>query len=162
VIAKSITGIDTPIIREPRLSLEELFLCLRFMVGCMGALRSAVLGSVVSTLYSPPPLLIDTGIGGGFKTLSEETAMTIANQLFNKAFHSTRDPRSEAYKAGVLDTLKFKESGQELKHPFDPGTAESDAWIAGNQEGHNIWRSEAEGDYKRITKSHEIQLAKEE
>ena len=56
----------------------------------------------------------------------------------------------------------FKESGSELKHPFEPGTAESDAWIAGNQEGYNIWRSEAEGDYKRLTKSNEIQLVKEE
>jgi len=78
-------------------------------------------------------------IGGGFKTLSEETAMTIATQLYEKAFHSTRDARSEAYKAGVLDTLNFKESGTELKHPFQPGTAESDAWFAGNQEGHNLW-----------------------
>jgi hypothetical protein len=66
--------------------------------------------------------------------------MNIATQLFNKAFHSTRDPRSAAYKAGVLDTLTFKESGAELKHPFEPGTAESDAWIAGNQEGHSLWR----------------------
>jgi hypothetical protein len=88
--------------------------------------------------------------------------MSIANQLFNKAFHSTRDPRSGAYKAGVLDTLNSKESGSELKHPFAPGTAESDAWIAGNQEGHNIWRSEAEGDYKRLAKLNEIRLAKKE
>ena len=66
--------------------------------------------------------------------------MTIATQLYEKAFHKTRDPRSEAYKAGVLDTLNFKESGSELKHPFAPGTAESDAWFAGNQEGYNIWR----------------------
>jgi hypothetical protein len=92
--------------------------------------------------------------------------MTIATQLYKKAFHSTRDPRSEAYKTGVMDTLNFKESVSELKHPFEPGTAESDAWIAGNQEGHNIWHHErdieAERPYKRLMKSHVIQLAREE
>ena len=73
--------------------------------------------------------------------------MNVATQLFQKAFHSTRDARSEAYKAGVLETFEFKESGSELKHPFEPGTAESDAWFAGNQEAHNIWicHNEQEG-----------------
>jgi hypothetical protein len=66
-----------------------------------------------------------------------------AKQLYDKAFHSTRDPRSEAYKAGVLDTLTFKESGQELNHPYDPGTAEADAWFAGNQEAHSLWRDQS-------------------
>jgi hypothetical protein len=47
--------------------------------------------------------------------------MTIANQLYEKAFHSTREPRSDSYRAGVLDTLNFKESGTELNHPFEPG-----------------------------------------
>ena len=109
------------------------------MVGCAGLPSGGpFLSSVVSTLYSPPPLI--NLIGGGFKTQYEGTIMNIANQLFNKAFHSTRDPRSEAYKAGVLDTLNFKESGSELKHPFEPRTAESDAWFAGNQEVLNLWR----------------------
>jgi hypothetical protein len=58
--------------------------------------------------------------------------MNIANQLFNKAFHSTRDPRSEAYRAGVMATLNFKESGSKLKHPYELGSAKSDAWFAGN------------------------------
>jgi len=50
--------------------------------------------------------------------------MTIATQLYEKEFHSTRDARSEAYRAGVLDTLNFKESGTELNHPYQPGTAD--------------------------------------
>lgn len=66
--------------------------------------------------------------------------MAISDQLFSKAFHSTREPRSKSYQAGVLDTLNFKESGTELKHPFEPGSAESDAWFAGNTEGHALWR----------------------
>jgi len=70
--------------------------------------------------------------------------MTIATQLYQKAFHPTRDARSAAYQAGVLDTLNFKESGTELKHPFEPGSAEADAWFAGNQEGHNLWRDHQE------------------
>jgi hypothetical protein len=79
-------------------------------------------------------------IGGGFQKMQEETAMTIATQLYEKAFHSTRDPRSEVYKAGVLDTLNFKESGSKLPHPYPLGTVEADAWFAGNQEGHSLWR----------------------
>ncbi len=39
VIAKSITGIITPFIREPRLSLEELILCLLY-----GGLYGATFG----------------------------------------------------------------------------------------------------------------------
>lgn len=66
--------------------------------------------------------------------------MTIAKQIYDKAFSSARSPRSEAYKAGVLDTLTFKETGSSLKSPFQPGTAESDAWFAGNSEGHCLWR----------------------
>jgi hypothetical protein len=66
--------------------------------------------------------------------------MNTATTLFQKAFNNPRDPRSEAYKAGVMDTLNFKESGQELKHPFEPGSAESDAWFAGNREGLDLWR----------------------
>jgi hypothetical protein len=65
--------------------------------------------------------------------------MTIATQLYDKAFHSTRDPRSAAYRAGVLDTLSHKESGSSLTLPYDTGTAEADAWHGGNQEGHSIW-----------------------
>ena len=65
--------------------------------------------------------------------------MTIAKQLYDRAFHPTREPRSKSYQAGVLDTLNFKESGTELNHPFEPGTAEADAWFAGNTEGHSLW-----------------------
>ena len=39
-----------------------------------------------------------------------------------------------------MDTFNFKETDQELKHPFEPGTAELDAWFAGNTEGHTLWR----------------------
>ena len=66
--------------------------------------------------------------------------MTIATQLYDKAFHSTRDARSEAYRAGVLDTLTHKETGgSSLTLPYEPGTAEADAWHSGNHEGHSIW-----------------------
>ncbi len=71
--------------------------------------------------------------------------MTIAKQLFNEAFPSARSPRSEAYRAGVLDTLTFKESGTKLRLPYDPGTAEADAWHAGNSEGHSLWSEHQRG-----------------
>lgn len=60
-----------------------------------------------------------------------------------------RDPRSPEYMAGVKATLDFlaerDETGTKpsLANPHAPGTAQSDAWYAGNREAHGLWsRSE--------------------
>jgi hypothetical protein len=64
-----------------------------------------------------------------------------ASDLFEKAFSQIRDPRSEAYKRGVLHALQFRlEQISFPEHPFLPGSAESDAYSAGIDEGHAIWR----------------------
>jgi len=41
VAAKSVTGIDVPKPRDAQALSDMRFFCARFMVGCMGALRSA-------------------------------------------------------------------------------------------------------------------------
>lgn len=64
----------------------------------------------------------------------------LALALHKAAFGVPRDPRSNAYKLGCLAMLRFRAEGRRLETPFNPGTAESDAWHAGAAEGHAIWR----------------------
>ena len=65
---------------------------------------------------------------------------TTAKALFDAAFAGPRDPRSDAYKAGVLAALRYRIDGDRMINPFPPASAESDAWYAGSQEGHALWR----------------------
>ncbi len=69
--------------------------------------------------------------------------MSTAEILFEQAFNVPRDPRSDAYKAGVLDALRYCAGEIEsLKSAmlYEMGTAEADAWFAGVIEGKLIWR----------------------
>ncbi|MBT3204305.1 MAG: hypothetical protein HOM14_19305 [Gammaproteobacteria bacterium] len=68
--------------------------------------------------------------------------MSKAQQLFNQSFpnDAVKSIKSQAYLSGVLETLQFKETGAKLKNIYELGTAESDAWNAGNREGHRLWR----------------------
>lgn len=59
-----------------------------------------------------------------------------AQAVFDKAFQPWRAPRSEAYKQGVLDCLRVRIDGlQHVKCPYVEGSAESDAYFAGVDEG---------------------------
>jgi hypothetical protein len=69
------------------------------------------------------------------------TAGLNADQLFNQAFNTPRDPRSPAYKAGVRAALQFRIDGRRIPRLYDPATAEDDAYYAGQAEGHAIWRA---------------------
>jgi len=67
--------------------------------------------------------------------------MKTASELFAKAFEGPRDKRSEEYKLGVLEALRFRLgeiSG--MRCPYAPGTAQADAYFAGTDEGHRIGR----------------------
>jgi len=69
--------------------------------------------------------------------------MTTAQRLFNDAFNVAREPRSVAYKAGVLAALKYRTNearSVKEQRPYQIGTAECDAWLAGVDEGHRLWR----------------------
>lgn len=69
--------------------------------------------------------------------------MSIAQQIFNETFSKPRDPRSAAYKDGVLRTLKMRLREFDLVSGDNPkrytlGTAECDAYFAGTDEGHRL------------------------
>jgi hypothetical protein len=61
--------------------------------------------------------------------------LELVNRLFAKAFEATRDKRSDPYKRGVYDGLVAKLETITTKNPFTLGTADADAWFAGNDEG---------------------------
>jgi hypothetical protein len=70
---------------------------------------------------------------------SEETAMSKADELFREAFSVPRDRRSEEYKAGVLDMLRFRlgeASTVAGSYRYELGTAQADAYFSGCDEGH--------------------------
>jgi hypothetical protein len=59
-----------------------------------------------------------------------------AQQVFDKAFHPARAPRSDAYKQGVMACLRVRLDGvQHAASPYTEGTPESDAYFAGVDEG---------------------------
>ena len=69
--------------------------------------------------------------------------MSKAREIFDEAFSTPRDPRSEEYRRGVIDILKFRlgETREATgKHPYAPGTAQADAYYAGCDEGHRLAR----------------------
>lgn len=74
--------------------------------------------------------------------------MEMARILYTEAFENnpTRTPRSDAYKTGVLDALRFRESGNKatVKNPYILGTADADAWFSGINEGYSRWKSHIE------------------
>jgi hypothetical protein len=63
-----------------------------------------------------------------------------ARGLFDEAFSRSRDPRSDAYKAGVLYVLRTRVDGAPptSRGPYPPGSAEADAYSCGCSEGHRI------------------------
>lgn len=69
----------------------------------------------------------------------------IAWNIFEKAFTKEREPRSEAYKGGVLALLRWKIAGVPMRHPYEPGTVESDAHLAGLDEGWTHFREYRNG-----------------
>lgn len=67
---------------------------------------------------------------------------TIAQLVDTSLKHST--PRSPEYRRGIEDVLRLKFGGQPIQCPFQPGTAQFDAYFAGNDRGHAIYRAEAQ------------------
>lgn len=64
----------------------------------------------------------------------------LAHALFEGAFSRQREPRSREYKNGVLAALRFRLNNGPIKCPYKSGTADADAYHAGIDEGHRIWR----------------------
>ena len=66
--------------------------------------------------------------------------MKTALQLYDEHFtnNTTRDPRSAVYKQGALELWIYKLEGVKRSVPHKAGTAEFDAYIAGQTEASNI------------------------
>lgn len=85
-----------------------------------------------------------------FWRINGEKTVMKAQDIFNFAFSQPRDPRSEAYKQGVLFCLRKRiDSMPDRKNPYRLGTAEADAWYSGVDEGLVIVR-----ELMRHTKAH--------
>ena len=73
------------------------------------------------------------------------TSLTV-DGLMAAAFNRPRQPRSSAYCLGVRTFLAQRIEGAPVALPFEPGTAEADAFFAGADEGRLIlaraWEAE--------------------
>jgi hypothetical protein len=68
--------------------------------------------------------------------------MQTVDELMEEAFFEGRDPRSAEYKQGARDILIARIEGRELVAiPFELGTVQADAYLAGREEGGIIWRT---------------------
>ena len=57
------------------------------------------------------------------------------DQLLAEAWAIPRDPRSNAYKAGLRAYVENRLLARHFQCPFPKGTSEADAWDAGTWEG---------------------------
>ena len=63
--------------------------------------------------------------------------------LFAQTFGRPREPRSEAYRQGAWSAMQHAVGGGKAPAcPYAAGTAESDAWYAGRDEGRQAARAE--------------------
>ena len=74
-------------------------------------------------------------------TTDKRQAAELVEQLMTGAFHAARDPRSPEYQAGARAALVFRATAASTRCPYLPGTAQADAFYAGIDEGHLIWRA---------------------
>lgn len=49
--------------------------------------------------------------------------------------------RSAEYRRGMLDVLRFRLEGVPIECPYREGTSQFDAYFAGNDRGHAVWRA---------------------
>jgi len=54
---------------------------------------------------------------------------------------ATGTARSAEYRAGLLAVLKFKMRGERIHCPYKAGTAQFDAYFAGNAHGFDVYRA---------------------
>ena len=69
--------------------------------------------------------------------------MSKAYEIFDAAFLKPRAPRSDEYRRGVMDVLRFRlgeENAAIWKNQYKLGTAQADAYFAGCDEGHRLAR----------------------
>lgn len=64
------------------------------------------------------------------------------DRLLDLAFFPGRTPRSSEYREGCTAALEFRILGMRMESSYPVGSCQADAWTAGVEEGHSIWRAE--------------------
>ncbi|WP_426195052.1 hypothetical protein [Massilia sp. DWR3-1-1] len=65
------------------------------------------------------------------------------DRLLDLAFFPGRAPRSAEYHDGCAAALEYRILGTPIHCRHQAGSSAADAWHAGVEEGHNIWRAGA-------------------
>lgn len=65
-------------------------------------------------------------------------------RLMALAFFPGRSPRSFEYREGCRAALEYRILGRRMCPEYLAGCCEADAWFAGAEEGHAIWRRKCE------------------
>jgi hypothetical protein len=65
-------------------------------------------------------------------------------RLMDLAFFPGRAPRSAEYRQGCQAALEYRILARRMHAPYPAGCSEADAWFAGVEEGHAIWRRKCE------------------
>lgn len=63
------------------------------------------------------------------------------DRLLDLAFFPGRAPRSHEYREGCAAALEFRVLGVRIESRYPAGSCGADAWAAGVEEGHAIWRA---------------------
>lgn len=68
----------------------------------------------------------------------------LVNRLMALAFFPGRAPRSVEYREGCQAALEYRILSRRMPPRYRVGSCEADAWFAGAEEGHAIWRRKCE------------------
>jgi hypothetical protein len=95
------------------------------------------------TARKPIPLTISNPWAQGRRPLPlTPRPPTEAERVFDAAFDAPRDSRSVEYKKGALAALRYRlEGAPSPVCPYSVGTCQADAWWAGMNEGHALFRA---------------------
>lgn len=97
-----------------------------------------------------PPVPVRTLNDTAFRAIADEAIAKIAavealvDGVIIAAFNTARVPRSLEYQDGVRALLLYRALARAIRTPFVQGTAQSDVFFAGIEEGKALWRSQVE------------------
>lgn len=73
-------------------------------------------------------------------TAADSSGLFHVERLMALAFFPGRAPRSVEYREGCQAALEYRILARHMRAPYPAGCCEADAWFAGTEEGHAIWR----------------------
>lgn len=74
----------------------------------------------------------------------DSSGLLHVERLMALAFFPGRAPRSVEYREGCRAALEYRILARRMRAPYPTGSCEADAWFAGAEEGHAIWRRKCE------------------